>query len=548
MITKVIDNFSGRLTRDNINDMNSGLCKYATSQGYDPFSNPGNLTWYETATQIDPTGSVITDLIMAMKERVESGISYVYAIGHMGRLYKIQVNQPSSYNPNLDTPVLLATLSINSPTFTRGGSIDFYGTTSQIYIGHDMGVTSIHFDGTTEAFVGSMGSWTQTVPRPLRQFVGNLYVGNGTNLAEISAAATVNTYTKLSPSFPLDTQVRDLDSSIDGNYLEAVVTRLALPDITSSVQDTTFLSNSESYIFKWNGSDSGYTSFDTFPSFSLNCNTMFGDYQYTFGYDIAGCAVFNPKKKILSPVLAQAPLPNAVSSNGNIVGWMCPEFSNGFLKNSQFHFGPLDKDYVADSWYRSFQQAATGTETDVIKVPCQLLVSNLTIGSSSNGYAGNIVGSGKIYFSTLETSASPTTKYKLYKYFPVSTTTGTSIQGVYETQNETTVKLFRNILKKKLKVYEIRVFGQGVNIGGAESTGWITNNSFKIDLIGNNGNPITNGSYTFTVGSTLTVGTDLAKYNPAVISSHSIGIRISNLGSANFVIDKIEVDVDEQNA
>src|ERR1041385_8187905 len=115
---KVIDNFGGRLTRYNFGDMNSGIAKYIATFGNDPFRFPGQLSWQETAIQIDSAGTVITDLIMDGKERVESGIVYIYCIGHTGRLYKIQVNDPSTYNPDYDNPVLLATLTVNSPTFT----------------------------------------------------------------------------------------------------------------------------------------------------------------------------------------------------------------------------------------------------------------------------------------------------------------------------------------------------------------------------------------------------------------------------------------------
>lgn len=543
MITKVIDNFGGRLIRDSVGDMNSGLAKYATSFGYDPFGNPGNLTWLETATQIDPSGAVITDLIMAGKERVESGISYVYAIGHLGRLYKIQINRPSTYNPNYDNPVLLATLSAQSPTFTAGGYIDFFGTTERIYVGHDKGVTRIDFDGTNETFIGSAGSYTASVPRPFSQFLGKLYFGNGSNIGEIDTTNTVTSYTKLSPGFPSNAQVRDIDLSSDGVYLEMVVSRLVLPDLTSATQDTNLISNSESYIFKWNGTDTGYTSFQSFPSFSLNSNIMFGRHQYTFGYDLAGAAVFNPTDKILSPVLSQAPLPNAVGSNGNLVGWGSPEYYNGFLRTAIFLYGALDSE-IGVGWWRHFAQAAQGTETDVIRVPFNLLVSNFLIGTSTNGYAGNVVSNSKLYFSTLETS-SGTTKYKLYKYFPVPTTTGTALSGVYETQNQTSVRLFRSILKKKLTVSEIRVYGAGVSAGGVVSSGWLTNNSFKIDLIGADGNAVSNGSYTFTVGSTMTAGKDSAMYNPQMAPQHSLGVRVTNLGSQNFIIDKIEVDIDE---
>lgn len=523
METKVITNFGGRLTRYENGDLDSGFAKYGTTFGNDPFSNPGNLTWQETATQIDVAGSVITDLIMDGKERVEAGISYVYAIGHTGRVYKIQVNDPASFNPNYDNPVLLTTITSGSPTFTRGGSIDFFGSTERIYIGHDKGVTRLNFDGTSETVVGLLASWVQTVPRPLRQFIGKLYIGNGSNIAEIDSTATVTSYTKLSPGFPDNTQVRDLDVATDGNYLQAVVTRLALPDLTATTQDTTLTSNSESYIFGWNGTDTGYTFFNTFPSFSLNANTMFGNNQYTFGYDLAGAAVFNPIDKILSPVLSQAPLPNSIGSNGNLIGWGTSEFYNGFTRMASFIYGPLDSE-IGIGWWRQFAQSATGTETDVIRVPFQLLVSNLGLASVTNGYSGGLFGSGKAYFSALETSVAPTTKYKFYKWFPVSTTTGTSMGGVYETQTEQ--------FSKKRAVKAVRVYGDP----------WVANNSFKVELIGSGGTVITNSNKTFTAATNLTVGDDFAWYNPAMENTYAIGLRVTNLGSTNHVITKVEID------
>ena len=164
--TLVIDNFQGRLTRYTDGDINSGFAKYTSTFGNDPFTAPGTLTWFEAPIQIDIAGDVITDLIMAAKTRLESGITYVYAIGHLGRLYKIQVNDPTTFEPNHDNPVLLATLTVNTPTFKYGSSINFFGSTEQIYIGHDKGATVIDFDGSSEAEVGSAASWTADVPSP----------------------------------------------------------------------------------------------------------------------------------------------------------------------------------------------------------------------------------------------------------------------------------------------------------------------------------------------------------------------------------------------
>lgn len=526
--TLVIDNFKGSMTAFLEGDINSGLTYVVETFGNDPFSRPGNLTWCNASEQIDPSGSVITDLIMAGKERIESGIIYVYAIGHTGRLYKIQVNDPTTFNPDYDNPTLVATLATNSPTFTRGGFIDFFGATEKIYIGHDKGVTSINFDGTGEAFVGSLVSWTQTVPRPLKQFLGKLYIGNGTNIAEIDSTATVTTYTKLSPAFPSGTQTRDIDVTPDGNYIQVVVTRLDAPNLTSATQDTTFTSNSDSYIFKWNGTDVGYTSYDTFPTFSLTANTMFQNYQYTFGYDLYGAAVYAPTDKRFTLQEVIAPSPNAVASTGNLLVWMSPLSFGGFLEADILFHGTLDFE-VGPGYWDLFGQFATGTETDVVTVPYLMPVSNFGIGSSSNGYTNGIVGQAKFYFSTLETSSAPTTDYKLYKWTlntsPSFGSGADALEGaVYQTQSQ--------FFSKKVRPTQIRVYGDP----------WDTGASFTIDLIGSAATPISGGSKTFVVGSNLTAGDDYAWYTPQTAPTYAIGLRITNAGTVNHVINKIEID------
>lgn len=524
-ITKVIDNFRGNLTQYRDGDMNSGSAYVTNTGGNDPFSKPGNLTWSRASTRIDPDQTVITDLIMAGKQRVESGIIYVYAIGHLGRLYKIQVNDPATFNRDYDNPVLLATLTLGTPTFTRGGFIDFYGSTERIYIGHDTGVTRINFDGTSETVVGVVGSWTQTVPRPLKQFIGRLYAGNGNNIAEIDSTATVTDYTKLDPAFPENTQVRDIDLTPDGTYMQVVVSRLALPNITSTTQDITPIISSNSFIFKWNGIDTGYTAVDTFPTFSLTANTMFGPHQYTFGYDQAGQSVFNPTEKLISQQEIVSPFPNAVSSTGNLATWITPLYYGGFMEADLGMYGSLDFDVGTGYWYPFFQ-LATNTETDIIQVPCQITVSNFGIGSSSNGYTGNIYGVPKIYFSTLETSTT-TTAYKFYKWNPPASTflTGEAlISAIYQTQTQ--------LFSKKVQVKEIRIYGEP----------WVTNNSFRLDLIGSSGLVMTNGAYTFTAGTTLTVGNDFSWWNPGIRPTYALALLFTNLGTANYTISKVEID------
>lgn len=531
MPTKVIDNFKGSMTLYQNGDINSGFSYVVNTFGNDPFTKPGNLTWCNDSTRIDPTGSVITDLIMAAKERVENGILYVYAIGHLGRFYKIQVNDPTTYNPDYDNPVLLTTLAINSPTFTRGGSITFYGSTEKVFIGHDKGATKVNFDGTGETFVGALGSWTQTVPRPVEQFVGKLYYGNGSNLAEVDSTETVTTYAKLSPSFPNGTQTRDVDTSSDGNYLNVVVSRLPLPDITSATQDTTTTASSDSFIFKWNGVDAGATSSNSFPSFSIGANIMFQNYQYTFGYDNSGGGVFAPLEKILSLQEVVSPLPNAISSSGNLVRWMSPLSYGGFLEADFLVFGSLDFE-VGRGYWDLFGQLATGTETDVIQVPLCLPVSNFGAGASNNGYPSTIFGDSKMYFSTLETSSAPTTKYKFYKWSPPSSTLAPSnplVGAVYQTQTQ--------LFSKKMQIKEIRIYTEP----------WPDGASFSIDLIGSSGAAMSGGSKTFVSGAAtadgvIAIGADYAWYTPQTAPTYALGLLITNLGSVNHTISKIEFD------
>lgn len=526
--TIVVDNFRGAANVQIYGDMNSGFTSNIEAFGYDPIIKPGLLTWAEAPTQIDPTGAVISDLIVAGKTRVESGVTYAYCIGHLGRLYKIQVNDPTTYNPDYDNAVLLTTITINSPTFKRGGFIDFFGATERIYIGHDMGVTRVDFNGGNEAFVGVLGSWTQNVPRSLRQFLGKLYIGNGSNLAEIDSTATVTTYTKLAPSFPSNTQVRDLDVTPDGNYLQSVVTELALSDITAVTADTSIIAPANSYTFIWNGTDVGYTSTTFYPSTVLSSATMFGSHQYVYGYDFLGCAVYDPLEKMITSIplggaMIESPFPNAVVSMTNMVTWATTWHFQGVSQMVWLMYGTFANYDVPPGFWTPLAPFATAPETDILHIPCQIIVSNYAQGASSNGYTDQIFGTPKIYYSTLETSAS-TTKYKFYKFRPVSGFGPANVGSLYQSQIQP--------FSKKIKATEIRVYGSP----------WVSGNSFQVDLVGADDTVIPGTTQVFTAGSNLTTGEDFAWYTPAMSPRYSLGFRITNLGAVNNTITKLEID------
>lgn len=533
--TLVVDNFTGSMTAVVNGPMNSGESYWLDVNGYDPFTKPRNLTWSETPVQIDPTGAVITDLVMASKPRAEANnIVYVYAIGHTGRLYKIQVNDPTTYNPDYDNPVLLTTLTSGSPTFTRGAFIDFFGTTERIYIGHDKGVTRIDFDGANETAIS--GTWTQTVPRPLKQFIGKLYAGNGTNIAEIDASGVALFSTKLSPGFPAGSQVRDIKLTPDGNYLFMVVTRLALGNLTSTSADTSVLLPTDSYTFIWNGIDTGYTSSNTYPNTILTAGSLFGQYQYTFGYDPVSAAQYTiGGEKLLTSlpdVIGDSALPNAIFTFANLLFWagtLSFEGNQYLLFQTYGTLASVGMGENRPGFWSPIFHPATSPETDIVKVPTLTLVSNLARGPSYSGYAGNIIGTPKVYYSTLEASNAPTTKYRFYKWslFPTGLGTPVSggVSGIYQTQNQ--------LFSKRISVKEVRVYAQP----------WVAGNAFQVDMIGSDDQPISGGTKLFTEGTDITAGEDFAWYNPAMEPVYSLALRISNMGTTNHVINKVEIDI-----
>lgn len=614
----VITNFSGQLTRILNGDMNSGFAKYDTTHGNNIIGKPQNLSFMENARSIK--GSVITDLIVAQKTRVESGITspatytpigtpglndlstggsftgvgsatytvtidgtgtpntfswtdgttsaaavpitgttqtlsngitvtfaatvghtlddkwtftassygftaqFVYAIGHTGRVYKIQVNNPTGDNPNYDNPVLLTTLTSESPTFTAGGSISFYS--GYIWIGSDVGVTKLNFDGTGETFIGSTGSWVQGVPRPSMLFVGNIYFGNGSNIAEVTSGLTVTSYTKISPGFPSDYHVEDLDVTYDGVYLVMQTVENTQTNILATNPDNDQTGTVNTAYAYWNGADVAATSFSTIPSFAGTAYKTFGGAEYSFGYDTFGAALMTPIQKALSLIGAQSPFYNATSSVGNAVAWMAPEYNGSNLVAALHFYGSMDND-VQQAHYRNLRVSSTLEDGDILKVPSLLSVSNFARnGPSTPGYANNVFGVSKMYFSTIEYNGT-TTAYNFYAIDIFPTGQGTSAPGVYETQTQ----LFSQMVVAK----QIRVYLEPIN----------SDVEFQIDVIGIDGAPISGASKVFqSGGSAFSAGvTTRGSYNPKMNGTPAIGIRITNQGTVTPVIHKVEIDV-----
>lgn len=529
-----IINFEGALTRKKNGELNSGLAKFSTSFGYDPFSKPGQLTWLEKP--VDITGAQITDLIVATKPRFENGVTYIYAIGSSGRLYKVQPN--SITNPNLDTASVLGTLP--NASFNYGASMDFYGSTEKIYVGQDDRVQSVNFDGSGPTTVGTVGDYTGNVYRPILQFAGYLIFGNKNNIGAIDSTATVvssvvsSHYEQLSPGLPPETYLTDLDVSPDGVYLLMTTSGVTNENITTVSSDRQAASASQGSIYKWNGSDRGATSVTTIPSYALTALQTFLDKNMFFSNDSFGASLSDGSQKLITLPNNKSPFANATLVNGNFISWVAPELSPdaSMMNASMYYFGNLDEENPKGLW-RVMRYTSSLSAGFIYQSPVNAMANNKY--STVNNAVNAVVtfGYGKHYFSTFEVNASnftvSSTTAKFYRFLITPSGTGTPQLGVWESQNQ--------LFGKRVGIGEIRVY--------TEPT--VANNGFQLDIIGSDGNPVTNGTFTYTYSA----GTDITliqgsleriNFNTDFKPLYSYGIRITNTGTVNMTINKIEID------
>lgn len=526
--TLVITDFSGRLTRILNGDLNSGFAKFSSSFGYDPFTKPMNLTWLETP--VDISSPNVTDLVLAGKQRFEGGTLYIYAIGSSGRLYKIQPN--SAANPNLDSASLIGALANNSMQF--GASMEFFGATQKIYIGQDDRVNSVNFDGSGEATVGTPASVIGNSYRPLLQFVGGLVFGNSNNIGFIDSTNTVQSYAKLSPGLPSETFITDLDVSPDGTYLYITTSGVANENITTVASDRQNASASDGNVFFWNGTDDGVTAVKSVPSYAVtSLHTYLGN-NILFANDALGAGLNNGTAKLITLNGNKSSLPNANVANGNFLTWVVPEVSpdGTTLNASLYYYGNLDSENPSGLWrvMRYTSQLAAGF---VYQNPFNIFTNNkyVTVNNAVNALI--TLGYGKHYFSSFEvntgnTGVSPTTAH-LYRFLITPSGTGTPQAGVYETQTQ--------LFSKRIGLSQVRVY--------TEPT--VSGNSFQLDIIGSDGLPVTNGTFTYA----FTPGTDETKlqgalerinFNPNMQTIYALGVRLTNLGTTNMTIKKVEID------
>lgn len=540
--TIAITNFSGRLTRLLNGDLNSGFSKFTQSWGYDPFSKPMNLTWLDTPADI--TGP-IGNMPLAAQTRLTSGVNNVYLLDQNKKLYRIL--STGSGTPNLDSVVGINSVA-SGTSFLFGSSMSFFGSVVGgvgadpfLFVSHDSGLNKIMTDGSAESQV--IAGSNKLVPNtyhPLKQFIGNLIIGNANTIAAVDSTGTVissviatgrgNYYSQINPPLPTDDTVQDLDVSIDANYLLLSASQIPSERLDTVGNDGQESASTESDLYKWNGTDRTITTARVVGSYAFTAQQTFLGQQLMFANDSFGASVSDGDKKILLLPGNKSPLPNATDVNGNFLVWANPEVVGSTRYMSLYYYGSLDQENPV-GLYRVLRWATTQANAQIFQVPLALLV-NSKYQTLNTSYGITTLSYGKHYIGLTSVNTSGTYQSFLLRFLITPTGSGTPQLGVYETQTQ--------LFSKRIGISQLRVY--------TEPT--IAGNGFQLDLIGSDGAVIANSTFNYS----FVAGTDTTKvqgslerinFNPDMATVYALGVRITNTGTTNMTIKKIEIDYSE---
>lgn len=540
MATLLINNFTGALTRQNFGDINSGLAFFDTSFGYNPFFNTGSLTWFKAPT----AGSAVNSgLALASVSRMEGTTLATYIISSTGHLFRVTGEGSSGGD--------LHTLSTGSPTFTYGGDITFFGLNT-LMISHDLGVTKIVVDASgnfvSEAQVGVWDA-THFVPittcRRMHPFIGKLYVINSdasttyaNNIAEIDSTLTVTSYAKLAPSLPMGTFIRDLDESADLTYM-LLSSSIVPSELLAPVNDAVNSAAGASALYKWNGTDPGITTGYSLPNFGVSALESFSGKEYLFMYDTFGSALYESGSKKWTLRNQKSPMSGATAPAGNFVTWTAPDFywnddtQTGSIYGSLYYYGRLDENMPVGLW-RVFRQTSALTGGVIYSMPFNQFSANRYVSVNSSATV-QVDTNGTHLFSFIDYSGSGgstvNNNYIFYASPPDDSPGGWTgaIAGVYQTQTQ--------MFPQKVTWKQVRVYCNPT----------VASNGFQVDLIGPDNKKIANstGTYTFAAGgdpTKLQGALDRINLNFASAPSYGVALRITNTGTTNMTINKVELD------
>lgn len=548
--TIVINNFGGRLTRILNGDLNSGFAKFDTSFGYDPFGKPMNLTWFDKPVNLKASmvgGSSINDLPVVAKIRSEGNSPFVYMVGNTGNLYKI--NPLPDFSSQFSDSIVGISSIKNGTQFLYGASMEFAAQASveTIFVGHDNGVNTVKFNGSAETRIGDSTYYISGIFRPLKQFAGKVLFGNGPTIGAIDATGTVTSnvtsivsaipttssivsiYSQLNPPLPPETVIQDLDVTPSLDYLLMTTSNLTPNQVATAIPRQAYQA-SDSVLYKWNGSDTGTTAGTTMGAYAATALQTYLQNNIFFSNDAFGSSISDGVNKILTLPRNTAPSPGATGSTGNFLYWVCPEVN--VAKTAQvasfYYFGSLDQENPS-GLYRLFRYTSSISGGFVTSTPMVTLVGNSLLGNNNSVSSIVTLGSGKHYFSTFEANSPSNGQSVLGFYGFIVNSSGTVAPqlGVYETQTQ--------LFSKRISIAQIRVYTEPI----------VTGNGFQLDLIGSDGGTVANGTFIYTFGDPVDKN-ERINFNPNAQTLYALGVRVTNTGTTNMTIKKIELDISEE--
>lgn len=571
VLTKEITNFGGRLSRILNGDLNSGFAKFNQSWGYDPFSKPMNLTWFESPTDI--TGP-ISDVVVAAKKFYGYGggvnfgqvQQFVILLGNgnstsnaplPGNIYSMQpaqISPPSSILANVDSVIGVTSIT---GTYSYGGAMEIFAhpqfaglpttssTTTALYVTSDSQVTALPLSSIYGQQVKVNGNYVGNPNfadgcfRPIKIFQGKLRFSNATTTATIDASGTIvslynasirgiiNANSDLQTPLPINSQIQDMDVSIDGNYLQIATSNVDNLNIGSANSDMQLAASNDSIIYGWNGSDPNITTETTMPSITLTALQTYLGNNLFFSEDGFGSSMTDGVNKLLTLPGNKSPWANATAVNGNFITWLSVEDNTDNTGSfaTLYYFGSLDQENPK-GLYRVMRVSTTSSGF-VFSAPLNILVDNNFRSVPGSVFGNNIipaVGNGKHYVSLTGPgfNTAPNEK-KLYRFLVNPSGTGTPQRGVYETQTE--------LFSKRISISQIRVYTEPVVAG----------NGFRLQIIGADGSQVQNGQFNYTFGDPADKN-ERINFNPNIDTFYSFALRLTNTGTTNMTIKKIEID------
>lgn len=553
--TIVINNFGGRLTRILNGELNSGFAKFNTSFGYDPFTKPMNLTWLEQPQSVAGiTTTIVAGINQLRPVNTLNPTSTTFVVGPY-TIWKIAVGDATT-----DSVVGVQSALGTTDAYDWGASMAFFGQKGNLLIANEgviyragsvVGLNNVTLSGANSILTVSNNMATEV--HPMKNFAGKLIFGNGPSIGAIDSTYTVVSsiftinelfvnggvpqYSQLNPPLPANEFIWDIDTSNDNNYLLLNASTAYPERILFFPVDRTYVAPAEGLVYGWNGVDAGVTTATTIPSGTTTASDTYLQQRVFFMNDEFGSAMNDGVRKIVSLPNNKSPLPNATSPNGGFVTWVCPEVTSSDTKRvaSMYYYGALDEESPT-GLYRLFRFESPLANGFVYQVPYHDVVSNgyKTVNNSASSIVQTSVG--KHYFSLFNVSpavqnASTLGAGGLFR-FNVTSTSGNPIQaGVYETQTQ--------LFQKRIHVEQIRVY--------TETT--VSGNGFQLDIIDVDGDSLQTFTYSFVAGDDITRlqgGLQRINFNPTADIGYGFGIRITNTGTTNMTIKKVEIDWGEE--